>query len=463
MKHLLAFTAACGLISVAACTARDSLLDETGAGAGQGGGGTVPGQAGSGHSAGDAGSKGGGPSMGGSAADGAEGGGPDVMDDECPPGQMWCPGCNVGEGSCAAGCPAVACEPCAEVTTEEECDERIGCHSVFREGVCACASPGCCMEFAVCADGDLVDCQGRNVSCDAPTPVCGPMLVNSYSGYCYEGCVAPQDCAAPVCPEITADGCRCYSDTDCSSDQRCYSADCANGTAGTCRVPPPEGCFGDADCPSGQTCIGGRPALCGTTMADGLGTCGVEACPEGDCSGTTGPTCTCSDGDQCVSATGPAGSGQCRGADGTCSPCKCASPDTPIATPGGERRIADLRPGDLVYSVDHEAIRTVPVLRVNRTPVVGHHVLRVSFANGRFIEMTAEHPLADGRPLSALSPHSALMGGVVASITRVAYEHPATYDILPDSTSGAYFASGVLIGSTLAGSQWNRASQATAR
>jgi hypothetical protein len=97
-------------------------------------------------------------------------------------------------------------------------------------------------------------------------------------------------------------------------------------------------------------------------------------------------------------------------------------------------------------------IRAVPILRVNRTPVVGHHVLHVRFDNGRFIEMTAEHPLSDGRPLSKLNAGSELMGGAVVSIARVPYKHDATYDILPDSSSGAYFASGVLIGSTLAGS-----------
>jgi hypothetical protein len=113
--------------------------------------------------------------------------------------------------------------------------------------------------------------------------------------------------------------------------------------------------------------------------------------------------------------------------------------------------------------VDGEEIRAVPIVRVNRTPVVGHHVLRVTFENGRFIEMTAGHPLADGRPLSALSPGSELMGSAVASITKVAYTHAATYDILPDSTSGAYFASGVLIGSTLAGSRGCDSTQATAR
>jgi hypothetical protein len=105
----------------------------------------------------------------------------------------------------------------------------------------------------------------------------------------------------------------------------------------------------------------------------------------------------------------------------------------------------------LVYSVDGGEIRAVPIVRVNRTPVVGHQVLRVTLENGRFIAMTAEHPLPDGRPLSVLRTGSELMGGVVRDVARVAYEHPATYDILPDSTSGAYFASGVLIGSTLAG------------
>jgi hypothetical protein len=100
--------------------------------------------------------------------------------------------------------------------------------------------------------------------------------------------------------------------------------------------------------------------------------------------------------------------------------------------------------------VDGEAIRAVPLVRVNRTPVVGHHVLRVTFRNGRFIEMSAEHPLADGRPLSMVSAGSELMGGAVVSSRRVPYRHAATYDILPDSTSRSYFASGVLIGSTLA-------------
>jgi hypothetical protein len=42
------------------------------------------------------------------------------------------------------------------------------------------------------------------------------------------------------------------------------------------------------------------------------------------------------------------------------------------------------------------------------------------------------------------------MGGrEVASIRVVPYGHDATYDILPDSDTGTYFAGGALIGSTL--------------
>jgi hypothetical protein len=40
----------------------------------------------------------------------------------------------------------------------------------------------------------------------------------------------------------------------------------------------------------------------------------------------------------------------------------------------------------------------------------------------------------------------------VARVSTVPYEHPFTYDILPGSESGTYFASGALIGSTLGGS-----------
>lgn len=127
----------------------------------------------------------------------------------------------------------------------------------------------------------------------------------------------------------------------------------------------------------------------------------------------------------------------------------CADPDTPIATPLGERRIADLVAGDLVYSADHDAIAVVPIARVNRTAVVGHFVIHVELANGRGFSMSAGHPTADGRTMGDLVPNGLLDDQVVESASVVAYEHPYTYDILPASDTGTYFAAGALVGSTL--------------
>jgi hypothetical protein len=139
--------------------------------------------------------------------------------------------------------------------------------------------------------------------------------------------------------------------------------------------------------------------------------------------------------------------------DGTCPKgcpaCVCASPDTPIATPTGNRRIADLRPGDLVYSVEGDAVVAVPIARVNRAPVSEHHVVRVSLASGAVLEISAPHPTADGRTFGDLRAGGALDGVAIVSVEIVPYAHPFTYDILPASSTGAYYAAGALIGTTL--------------
>ncbi len=128
----------------------------------------------------------------------------------------------------------------------------------------------------------------------------------------------------------------------------------------------------------------------------------------------------------------------------------CASPDTPIETPDGERAIATLRPGDLVYSVDHGAIVAVPILRAESTPVFHHHVVRVVLDSGRVLEISAGHPTADGRRFGSLRAGSALDAQHhVLGASVVPYAFARTYDILPASDTGTYFAAGAEIGSTL--------------
>jgi len=133
-----------------------------------------------------------------------------------------------------------------------------------------------------------------------------------------------------------------------------------------------------------------------------------------------------------------------------CAPlCICASPDTPIATPNGDVPIAQLRAGDLVFSVDHDAVKVVPLLRAHRTAVRHHHVEHIELANGIVLEISGGHPTADGRTFADLRAGAKLDGVTVTSAKSVAYDSDYTYDILPASDTGTYFAGGLLIGSTL--------------
>ncbi len=133
-----------------------------------------------------------------------------------------------------------------------------------------------------------------------------------------------------------------------------------------------------------------------------------------------------------------------------CSNCNCAAPTTPIATPVGDRPIADLKVGDLVYSVHRGSLAVVPIKLVHRQPVTGsHRVVELQLAHGPTLRISPRHPTADGRHFADLAPGDLVDGVRVIGARLVDYDQPFTYDILPDSDSGAYFAGGTLIGSTL--------------
>jgi hypothetical protein len=134
-----------------------------------------------------------------------------------------------------------------------------------------------------------------------------------------------------------------------------------------------------------------------------------------------------------------------------CAACACAAPTTPIATPAGDRPIAELRVGDLVYSMNRGELALVPIKLVHRQPVTGaHRVVELRLVHGATLRISPRHPTADGRHLGDLAAGDFVDGVRVTSARLVDYGEPFTYDILPDSDSGAYFAGGVMIGSTLA-------------
>jgi hypothetical protein len=113
--------------------------------------------------------------------------------------------------------------------------------------------------------------------------------------------------------------------------------------------------------------------------------------------------------------------------------------------------IASLREGDLVLSVHRGRVATVPILRTNKNQVGADHVMmRLTLASGRAVTMSPRHPAADGRPFEALAPGDRLGDSIIVALDRVPYDEPYTYDILPASDTGSYFAAGALVGSTLA-------------
>jgi hypothetical protein len=98
----------------------------------------------------------------------------------------------------------------------------------------------------------------------------------------------------------------------------------------------------------------------------------------------------------------------------------------------------------------HEGeLTVVPVVSTNQVRVHDHQIVRVTLDSGQVIEMSPRHPTADARRFKHLEVGDALFGATVLERELVAYDQPFTYDILPNSDTGAYFAGGALVGSTL--------------
>jgi hypothetical protein len=91
----------------------------------------------------------------------------------------------------ALACPTPV--PCKYLGVAD-CEARADCHAVFADpGTCDCATAGCCLAFSACANGKPADCSGDAV-CQSLAPACGPNMVASVAGGCWEGCVRPEDC-----------------------------------------------------------------------------------------------------------------------------------------------------------------------------------------------------------------------------------------------------------------------------
>jgi hypothetical protein len=130
----------------------------------------------------------------------------------------------------------------------------------------------------------------------------------------------------------------------------------------------------------------------------------------------------------------------------------CLARGTRIATPDGDVAVEDVRVGMRVWSIDGSARRIVAsVVLVGQTQVPAtHQVVGLVLDDGRMVNASPGHPLADGRLLAAVQAGDEVDGATVVSSVLESYSGGSTFDLLTDSPTGAYFAGGIPLGSTFA-------------
>jgi len=129
----------------------------------------------------------------------------------------------------------------------------------------------------------------------------------------------------------------------------------------------------------------------------------------------------------------------------------CLSANSVIGTPNGDVNVKDIKDGMIVWSTDSNGIMIKSkVIKINNVFVGDtHKVVDLQLADGRELFVSPNHPTYDDRIIADLKGGETYDGSTVKSIGLVPYKYQFTYDILPDSQTGNYWANGILVGSTL--------------
>jgi hypothetical protein len=129
----------------------------------------------------------------------------------------------------------------------------------------------------------------------------------------------------------------------------------------------------------------------------------------------------------------------------------CLARGTLIDTPDGPVAVDRLALGDPVWTIDHAGQRVAgTVIALGSTPApLGHRVVRLTLADGRSITASPGHPLADGRQLGEVHEGDVVDGSLVTGAELVPYAGGETFDLVASGDTGAYFAGGIPVGSTL--------------
>jgi hypothetical protein len=127
----------------------------------------------------------------------------------------------------------------------------------------------------------------------------------------------------------------------------------------------------------------------------------------------------------------------------------CLAAGTLIDTPNGAVPVAQVRVGMKVWTLGPGGVRqAVPVLRVAGMVGGPGFLVHLGLADGRQLWVSPHHPLPDGRRVGELVRGDQVDGSRVV-LDQLLPSAASTYDLLPAGPTGAYWADGILLGSTL--------------
>lgn len=129
----------------------------------------------------------------------------------------------------------------------------------------------------------------------------------------------------------------------------------------------------------------------------------------------------------------------------------CLAASTLIDTPAGPVRVVDIQPGMSVWTTTRDGKRVAAaVVEVGSMVVPADHVMvHLVLADGRELLASEGHRTSDGRQLGTLAVGDRVDGSIVKQWELVPYAGDRTYDLLPAGATGAYWANGILLSSTL--------------